>query len=49
MNETLCSQCQRLYAEEDLLIREDNGEKVCPQCSGLLAGEDLKCEYDETG
>lgn len=49
MTETYCSQCQLPCAEEDLLTREDNGEKVCPQCSGLLAGEDLSCEYDETG
>ena len=49
MNELLCSQCRRPCAEEDLLIREDDGEKVCPDCSGLLVDENLACDYDETG
>lgn len=49
MNDTNCSQCGRLYEEDELLRREDNGQVVCPECSGLLAGEDLSCQYDETG
>ncbi len=49
MDYARCSQCARLYEEDELLRREDNGELVCPLCSGLLAGEDLDCRYDETG
>ena len=44
-----CAQCGRLYEEEVLLERENDGRRVCPACSGLLAGEDLDCRYDETG
>lgn len=49
MPEQRCSQCHMLYQEEELLVREDNGEPVCAECSGLLAGEDLSCRYDEEG
>jgi formylmethanofuran dehydrogenase subunit E len=49
MTDKRCSLCRMLFAEEELLIREDNGEPVCPDCSGLLAGEDLRCTYDEEG
>ena len=49
MKEAPCEQCGRLWAEEDLLEREDNGLLVCPECSGLLTDEDLSCQYDETG
>lgn len=49
MNELRCTECQRLFAEEDLLTRENDGAKVCVDCSGLLTKEDLGCEYDEVG
>lgn len=49
MSDKRCSKCERLYAEEDLLVTEDTGELVCVDCSGLIAGEDLDCRYDETG
>ncbi len=49
MSDKRCSECSTLYDEEELLVREDNGELVCPDCSGLLVGEDLGCTYDETG
>ena len=49
MKEAPCAQCGRLYAEDELVRREDNGALVCPDCSGLLTGEDLTCRYDETG
>lgn len=49
MTDRRCSQCQELYPEEELLIREDNGEAVCIDCSGLIIGEDLGCQYEETG
>ena len=44
-----CSECKQRWPEDELLQREDNGEKVCPDCSGLIAHEDLSCRYDETG
>ncbi len=46
MSEKRCSDCCMLYPEEELLVREDNGQYVCPDCSGLLAGEDLCCVHD---
>ena len=49
MTDKRCSQCRMLFSEEELLIREDNGQPVCPDCSGLLTGEDLSCTYDEEG
>lgn len=49
MTEERCSICQQLYAVEDLLVREDTGERVCEKCSGLLAEDDLNCQYDEEG
>lgn len=49
MSDTRCSQCNRLYEEDELLQREDNGGMICPDCSGLLADEDLGCQYDEAG
>ena len=47
MKEERCAQCQRLFAAEELLVREDNGQHVCEDCSGLHADEDLSCHYDE--
>ena len=47
MQKQRCSQCQQEFAEEDLLLREDNGDPVCLDCSGLRADEDLSCQYDE--
>jgi hypothetical protein len=38
-----------LFPEEELLMREDDGQWVCPDCSGLLGDEDLGCEYVEEG
>lgn len=49
MNEASCSQCDALWAAEELLQREDTGEMVCPACSGLVDDEDISCHYDETG
>ena len=49
MKEARCSECGELWPEEELLEREDNGERVCPACSGLLTAEELSCRYDETG
>ena len=49
MSDRRCSECRMLYPEEELLVREDNGQYVCPDCSGLLEGEDLCCAYDEQG
>lgn len=49
MKEARCSHCGQLFAEEELLEREDTGELVCEDCSGLLASEDLGCRYDEQG
>ncbi len=49
MQEERCSQCGELWPEEELLEREDNGERVCVPCSGLLTGEELSCRYDEIG
>lgn len=49
MNEAICSVCRIPCPEEDLLLREDDGQPVCPDCSGLLAEEDLGCAYDEVG
>lgn len=49
MAEKRCLKCHMLYPEEELLIREDNGEPVCEDCSELLEGEDLSCRYDESG
>jgi len=47
MRKQRCSLCHQLFAEEELLVREDNGEPVCEDCSGLLSEEDLSCVYDE--
>ena len=44
-----CAQCGEIWPEEELLKREDNGQRVCPKCSGLLTDEDLSCQYDESG
>ncbi len=49
MKDERCSRCGMLYAEDELLVAEDTGERVCPDCSGLLADEDLGCEYVEEG
>ncbi len=49
MQEAPCSECGEFWQEDELLLREDNGELVCPDCSGLLADEDLSCRYEETG
>ncbi len=49
MADKRCSECGMNLPEEELLIREDNGQPVCPDCSGLLYGEDPGCAYDETG
>jgi len=49
MNEARCSECDRLWPEEELVRREDDSRMVCPECSGLLADEDLSCRYDESG
>ena len=49
MKEAPCPNCGLLWPEEELLIREDNGQPVCPECSGLLVGEDLSCRHDESG
>ena len=48
MSEQRCSQCSLLLPEEELLIREDNGQPECPECAGFFRDEDLCCEYDET-
>jgi len=47
--EKLCSQCNGMFPEEELLQREDNAELVCEDCSGLLNNENLSCRYDEQG
>jgi len=47
--EKLCSQCNGVFPEEELLQREDNAELVCEDCSGLLNNENLSCRYDEQG
>lgn len=48
--EKRCTQCNGMYPEEELLIREDTSELVCEDCSGLLENnEDLTCRYDEQG
>ncbi|BCR04567.1 hypothetical protein DESUT3_16360 [Desulfuromonas versatilis] len=49
MTETRCSECNSLFPEDELLIREDDGKPVCEDCSGLITGEDLGCQYEETG
>lgn len=49
LKEARCSACNRLYLEEELLVKEDDGQLVCAACSGLLAHEDLGCEYVEDG
>ena len=49
LKEARCSACARLYLEEELLVKEDDGQLVCAACSGLLAHEDLGCEYVEDG
>jgi len=49
MKEASCARCGLMWPEDELLQREDDGERVCPDCSGLLAGEDLSCRYDESG
>ena len=52
LQETRCSACGQLYLEEELLIKEDDNQKVCIECSGLLAfeaDEDLGCQYAEDG
>ncbi len=47
MAESLCSGCRQPYPDDQLLVREDNGERVCEECSGLLVNEDLSCTYGE--
>lgn len=49
MNEAPCAQCGVLWQEDELLQREDNGQRVCPECSGLIEDEDLSCQFDESG
>lgn len=49
MGDRRCSECRMLYPEEELLMREDNGQWVCPDCSGLMKEElqVLDCTHDE--
>ncbi len=49
MQEERCTECNELWPEEELLEREDTGEKVCIPCSGLLTADEASCRYDETG
>jgi formylmethanofuran dehydrogenase subunit E len=49
MTEARCTVCNRLFLEEELLVKEDDGQLVCADCSGLLGQEDLGCEYVEEG
>jgi len=49
MKELRCSKCSILLPEEELLVREDNGELECPDCAGFYKEEDLCCDYDEIG
>ena len=49
MKELRCSKCSILLPEEELLVREDNGELECPECAGFYKEEDLCCDYDEIG
>lgn len=47
MSEVRCCCCGQLFAQEELLKREDTGELFCEDCSGLWADEDLSCVHDE--
>ncbi len=49
MSDRRCSKCSMLFPEEELLIREDNGERECPECSGLIKADIVTCAYDEEG
>lgn len=47
MKERRCSLCRQVFEEDELLVREDTGERVCEDCSGLWSEEGLSCCYDE--
>jgi hypothetical protein len=49
MSDKRCANCRMLYPEEELLLREDNGEWICPDCSGMLKEDLVTCAYDEEG
>ncbi|MBE0595871.1 MAG: hypothetical protein IH614_01230 [Desulfuromonadales bacterium] len=49
MSDKRCSDCCMLYPEEELLLREDDGQLVCPDCSRLNEDDLLTCTYDEVG